>query len=121
MPNMRAAGLRPCLRIAAASVASSTLRSLKLCLGLRDATRYGSVPVMRVLIGIDGDWNHVDARNLSWIDARDLLAEHLRGLLSDDCAYCAAMATEELERLERAAPGRFEAEVDGQDYLILED
>ena len=78
----------------------------------------------RVFIGMwddgDPDWTHLDQRNLSWDQAKELLAGRLQSWESDTCEDCKKQAAEELARLRLASPGRFDANVEGDDYLILE-
>ena len=79
----------------------------------------------RVFIGMwdDGepDYTHLDQRALSWDEAKQLLADRLRRWETDTCEDCKKHAAEELARLLLAEPGRFDADVEGDDYLILED
>lgn len=79
----------------------------------------------RVFIGMwdEGEpgWTRLDVAGLSWEDARKLLAEHLGKFEDDDCEVCKTDAKEELSRLTSASAGKFEAAVDGEDYLILDD
>ena len=78
----------------------------------------------RVFIGLweddeDHDWVATDIRGLSWEDARSRLSDHLSGYLNDDWEFVRKDAEDELEKLRYATPGRFEADVDGTDYLII--
>lgn len=76
-----------------------------------------------------GGWNGEDdpdriifrARRLSWDEARSRMSKLMTGFEGDICEVCAHDAKEALDRLRVAEPGRFEAEIDGDDYLILED
>lgn len=77
----------------------------------------------RVFVGmwdeVEPGWVHVDVAGLSWDAARSLLADHLNQYKDDDCEHCRSVAGEALARLQAAKPGAFEADVDGDDYLIL--
>jgi hypothetical protein len=68
----------------------------------------------------DPDWTSLDVGGLPWDEAVRLMAEHLASYKDfEDCDQCRADAREGLERLASSAPGAFEAQVDGDDYLIL--
>lgn len=80
----------------------------------------------RVFIGMwdDGDpaWTHVDLRGLDWNSAKQEMVRRLqrwRDEIRQDCQHCCEAAQQDLDRLKDAAPGRFEASADGDDYLIL--
>lgn len=79
----------------------------------------------RVFVGLwdDGDpeWTHVDVRGLTWGRAVTKLATSLEAFKDDTCETCRDDAAAELGRLISTAPGRFEASVDGEDYLIVPD
>ena len=57
---------------------------------------------------------------LPWDEARRIMFEKLRGFEIDDCVQCWSDAMRTINRLSDAQPGRFEAEVDGEDYVIFE-
>lgn len=81
--------------------------------------------MFRVFIGSwddgDPDWTGFDVGGLWWEEARALLAVSLERWRNDSCEFCRDQAATELARLQAAAPGRFEAEVEGDDYLIIEE
>lgn len=67
------------------------------------------------------DWITFKADNLTWSEAQNKLAEKLAAYRDDNCDVCRDQAKEELTRFMAAEPGRFEAEVEGDDYMIMED
>lgn len=71
--------------------------------------------------GAEPDWVHHDKPGLSWEEAQTFLNERLAGFETDDCEFCRADAAQERERLMKAQPGQFEAEVDGDDYVIIDE
>jgi hypothetical protein len=83
----------------------------------------GAQMTYRVFIGDwrgDGepDWVSLDVGGLSWEGARQMIAAPLRRIEQDNCPCCAGDAAEALARLMAMPPGRFEAQVDGDDYVI---
>jgi hypothetical protein len=77
----------------------------------------------RAFVGMwdDGkpEWSHVDVVSDNWAHACELLADKLRGFEDYGCDFCRDQARGELARLMAEAPGKFEGEVDGTDYLIM--
>jgi hypothetical protein len=66
------------------------------------------------------EWAHLDVPGCTWEQARDLLAEELRGFNADDCTDCRTAGAEALSALLAAEPKTaFEGEVDGEDYAII--
>jgi hypothetical protein len=78
----------------------------------------------RVFIG-DGsdldnpDWVIFDVKTHAWDVAKTALLERLDAFKDYDCEYCRENAAQEAARLREAKPGKFEAEVEGDDYMIL--
>jgi hypothetical protein len=65
------------------------------------------------------DWIILDVRGLSWDAARNLIANKLRARENDECDICRSQASQELTRLRSSEPGLFEADVEGDDYIIM--
>jgi hypothetical protein len=80
----------------------------------------------RVFVGAWGedgnthDWVFLDKSGLSWAEAKAILSERLQEFEGDECETCKADASEEDVRLTNAEPGDFWAEVDGNDYRIIQ-
>lgn len=74
--------------------------------------------------GDDGsapDWVNVDVRGLSWDAARQQLLEWFAAFENDTCEDCRDDAASGRDRLMNAPPGTFEAQVDGNDYVIIDE
>lgn len=67
------------------------------------------------------DWTCFRVEGLSWENARQKILEALSGFDNDHCEYCREDAQKEKERLTGMEPGPFNGEVDGDDYLIIEE
>jgi hypothetical protein len=79
----------------------------------------------RVFIGAwnngEPEWAHLDVGSLPWNDAKTVMLQHLARFQDDECGHCRDDAAKEFVRLQAAAPGDFEACVDGEDYVIVQE
>ncbi len=67
----------------------------------------------------DHDFVQFERAGLPWDVAKALLLAKLAVYEDDTCLDCKRDAKEEYDLLQKALPGKFEANVDGIDYLIL--
>jgi hypothetical protein len=84
----------------------------------------GEVAMYLVFIGDgstmdDPDWSTLEVRTDSWDIAKLLLLKKLDAFKDDDCETCRENAAQAAAKLRDAKPGNFEAEVDGDDYMIF--
>lgn len=66
------------------------------------------------------DWVHYrSVFPMPWDAAKALLLQRFDAFRDDECETCRADAAEAAARLREAEPGNFEANIDGDDYMIL--